>query len=57
MSRERSLAIDDSFAEREARLVPPFGKGGLGGISGCHAQEKSLPPALYSSSHLRVSFF
>ena len=38
--------MDEATAEHEVRLVPPFPKGGLGGISGCHdsATIKQNPP-------------
>ena len=42
----RSPDIHDPVAKHEVRLVPPFEKGGLGGISECRAQEKSPPTPL-----------
>ena len=39
--------MNDTVEKREVRLVPPFEKGGLGGISVCHDQAKSPPPPLW----------
>ena len=36
----------DTVAKLEVRLVPPFVKGGLGGISVCHDHTKSPPTPL-----------
>ena len=40
------LRIYDSAAKRALRPVPPFEKGGLGGISERHAQENPPRPPL-----------
>ena len=37
-------AMNDTVAKLQVRLVPPFVKGGLGGISVCHDHTKSPRP-------------
>ena len=47
-----SHPISDPVAKRAVRLVPPFGKGGLGGISERHAQENPPRPPFRKGGRL-----